>query len=262
MEIFHSLILGIVQGITEFLPISSSGHLVAIPFLLGWPVHSLTFDVALHFGTVIALLLFFWQDWILIIKNGFSKIETKSQYPKNLLWQIMVASIPAGILGILVDKYVEKYFHQPVLLAINFFVFGILLWLADKKSRSDFKISDMKYKNSFLIGLAQSIALIPGISRSGITMIAARMTGLDRENSARFSFLIGMPAMIGAFLYKLKDLSGQNLDLSFWIGVIASAVVGYLAIKFLLDFLKKSDFAIFAWYRIAFAILILIVFFS
>lgn len=242
------------------MPISSSGHLVAIPFLLGWPAHSLAFDVALHFGTVIALIYFFWRDWYQIIRSGF-KLKTTSDYPypQNALWQIAVASIPAAIFGLLIDKYVESYFHQPILLAINFALFGFILWFVDKKCLSNVTLEQVPYKKSLAIGFAQSIALIPGVSRSGITMTAARMIGLNRENAARFSFLVGMPAMIGAFLLKFKDLSANDLNLAFFIGILASAVFGIIAIKFLLNYLKKSDFSVFLWYRVAFAIILFLV---
>jgi len=259
MEIIQSLILGTIQGITEFLPVSSSGHLVIIPFLLGWKEHGLSFDVALHFGTVIALVYLFWKDWLGIIARAFSNKEESDTYPKNMLWQIMVASIPAAIFGVLIDKYVESYFHQPILLAANLVLFGLILWFVDKKYNSNLKLEKITYKQSFIIGLFQSIALIPGISRSGITMTAARMTGLDRKNAAKFSFLIGMPAMIGAFLFKAKDLVRDDLNLAFFLGILASAVFGMIAIKFLLNYLKKSDFSIFLWYRILLALIIVIV---
>lgn len=267
MTIFHSLVLGIVQGISEFLPISSSGHLVVIPYLFGWQPHSLSFDVALHFGTVIALAIFFWNDWMEIIKNGFKYLTnrdfepTSKNYPKDILWQILVATIPAAVVGLILDKYVESYFHQPLLLALNFAFFGWLLWYVDKKYAKNQDPGKLTYKKSFWIGFAQSIALIPGVSRSGITMTAARMNGLNRENAARFSFLIGTPAMIGAFLLKFKDIAANDLNLTFLVGVVASAIFGIISIKFLLDYLKKSDFSVFLWYRVALAIIIVAVYF-
>lgn len=264
IDIIHSIIIGAVQGVTEFLPISSSGHLIAIPYLFQWPEHSLAYDVSLHFGTALALLLFFWRDWIGIIKAGFvkkEKAEVGAKYPSNLLWQIVVASIPAVIVGFLLDSYIESKFRSPLLLAINMAVFGIILWLVDKISGQSQKLSEMTYKKSFLVGLAQSLALVPGISRSGITMIAARGQGLAREEAARFSFLLGTPAMIGAFVFKFKDLSSADLNLNFLIGVLTSAIFGFIFIKFLLDYLKKSDFSIFAWYRLAFATILMIVYF-
>jgi undecaprenyl-diphosphatase len=226
--------------------------------LFGWKEHGLAFDVALHFGTVIALVYIFWKDWLLIIRRAFQKEEANNPYPKNLLWQILVASLPAAIIGILIDRYVEKYFHHPLLLALNLVLFGIALWYADQKFNKDLEIRGITYKKSFLVGITQSIALIPGVSRSGITMAAARAVGLDRENAARFSFLIGMPAMIGAFLFKLKDLGKDDLNIPFLVGILASAVFGLLAIKFLLNYLKKSDFSVFLWYRIALAAIIII----
>ncbi|MEI6499249.1 MAG: undecaprenyl-diphosphatase UppP [bacterium] len=261
-NILQSIVIGATQGITEFLPISSSGHLIALPYIFRWPEHSLAYDVALHFGTAIALLAFFWRDWLRIIQGAFSKDTTKatSKYPRNLLWQILVASIPAMIVGLILDKYVENYFHSPILLAANFAIFGICLWAADKYSSQDQKLENMGYKKSILIGLAQCLALIPGVSRSGITMVAARTQGLNREESARFSFLLGTPAMVGAFVFKFKDISGGDLSISFWIGVATSAIFGFVFIKFLLDYLKKGSFSVFAWYRLIFAAILLAVY--
>jgi len=268
-EFYHSAILGAVQGITEFLPISSSGHLIALPYLFNWKYDGLDFDIALHFGTVIALLFVFWRDWLIIINQGFRGLinrldknfnksaDPKSNYPENLLWQLVLATIPAAISGLIIEKYVESYFHSPILLAINFALFGLLLWIADKKSSNKLTIADLGYKRSFLIGLLQSIALIPGISRSGITIITGRAIGLDRESAARFSFLLAMPAMIGAFVLKAKDLAGDDLSMTLGIGVLFSTLFGILAIRFLLNFLKKSSFSIFAYYRLFLAIIIL-----
>lgn len=272
METIQSIILGATQGITEFLPISSSGHLVIIPFLFGWEENKLAFDVALHLGTVIALAYVFWKDWLLLLKSAVGrkqpadsancKLQTANQknpYAKDLLWQILIASIPAALVGLLIDNYVEKYLHHPILLALNLVLFGFILWYVDKKYAKGLKLGSITYGKSFFIGIAQSIALVPGISRSGVTMTAARMMGLDRENAARYSFLIGMPAMVGAFLFKLKDLGKEDLNLPFFLGIIASAVFGMMAIKFLLDYLKKSDFSVFLWYRIVLAIIVIII---
>ena len=253
------MIIGLVQGITEFLPISSSAHLVIIPYLFHWQYHGLVFDVALHLGTVVAILLFFWRDWQKIIQNGFGK-KIESDYPQNFLWQIIIASIPAAIVGYLIQDKVEQFFHSPALIAINMIVFGLVLWLVDKYTKSSANLTKTTFTSTFLVGIAQSLALIPGVSRSGITMIASRGIGLNRENAARFSFLLGTPAMIGAFLLKIKDVNTSALDQAFWLGVIVSAISGYFAIKYLLIFLQKSNFAIFAWYRIIFALIVIGVF--
>lgn len=260
MEMFQSAFIGLIQGITEFLPISSSAHLVIIPYILKWPYHGLTFDVALHLGTVIAILLFFWRDWISIIKNGFNKETTQNIYPKNFLWQIILASIPAAIVGFLIQNKVEEYFHEPLLIAVNMAVFGLILFLVDKYSKNTVTTQETGIVRTLIVGIAQSLALIPGVSRSGITIIASRGIGLNRENAARFSFLLGTPAMIGAFILKIKDVDPATLDFTFWIGVLVSAISGYLAIKFLLSFLQRSNFSLFVGYRMLFAIIVIFVY--
>jgi len=275
MELLHSALLGIIQGITEFLPISSSAHLVLVPYVFKWDYQGLYFDVALHFGTVLAIVCYFFKDWIEIIKLGAKSIVTSESkdpsldsvpttlnYPPNLLWQILIASIPAAIIGFLINDYVEKYLHSPVLLSANLIIFGLLLYLADKFSLKQLSLNKIKYGGSFLIGIAQSLALIPGISRSGITMIASRFMGLNRESSARFSFLIGAPAMVGAFILEIAKVPLSDLKLPFFLGTLSAFIAGLLAIKFLLNYLRHSNFSIFFWYRFALATVIIILFFT
>jgi len=304
-EVIRSIIIGGVQGISEFLPISSSGHLVLVPYVFGWDYKGLSFDVALHFGTVIAIIVFFWKDWTKIIANAInlnqkSKIknqsstgsdcperqsngqndnsklingnystteqssnETMKQYdnlPENLLWQIIVASVPAGIVGFLLNDYVEKYFHSPLLIAADLIIFGLILWLIDKYSSKNSQIKNMSYGKSFLVGCAQAIALIPGVSRSGITITASRGLGLNRKEAAHFSFLLATPAMLGAFLFELKDVNVSDLTLPFVLGVISSTIFGFFAIKYLLKYLEKANFNVFVWYRIVIAMIIVAIY--
>lgn len=283
MTIIQSLILGAVQGLTEFLPISSSGHLVLIPYFFKWDYNGLDFDVALHAGTAIALLLFFCKDWLNIIKSAFLKVQLSShvnevgeegvevgreeipknavQYPKNFLWMIVVASVPAVIVGLLIEKYVENVFHSIILIACNLAFFGWLLWFVDKKAKTDLLPGKMSFKKAFIVGLFQAAALIPGVSRSGITITASRLIGLERGAAARFSFLLATPAIVGAFLLKVPDILEVGISLSFCLGVLASMAFGLAAIKFLLVYLKKSDFSLFLWYRLVLAVIIAIVFF-
>jgi undecaprenyl-diphosphatase len=265
MNIVHAIILGAVQGLTEFLPVSSSGHLVLIPYFFHWPYQGKAFDVALHAGTVVALLVYFWRDWLRIIINGFKKnaaapADSSWPYQNNFLWQIVVASIPAAILGLAIDKWAGDNLNQPLLIALNLVVFGWLLWFMDKKAKSDLAPEKLTYGKAFIVGLFQSIALVPGISRSGITLIGGRYIGLARTEAARFAFLIGTPAIVGAFLVELPKIIKEDISLSFWIGVVAAAIFGLAAIKFLLDYLKKHDFSLFLWYRLAIAAIIVIVF--
>jgi len=257
-DVFYALTTGVIQGLAEFLPISSSAHLVLFPYIFNLRYEGLAFDTALHFGTVIAIIAFFWRDWLKVIKAAFKPNADLSEgLPKNFLWQIIVATIPAGIAGFLLQDLVESKLHSPLLLAINLAVFGVILWLVDHFAKRNFAFEKIGFKQSLIIGAAQSLALIPGVSRSGITMVASRGIGLERDQAARFSFMLGTPAMIGAFLFELRDLPSQSLDLAFFIGILASAVSGILAIKFLLAFLKKSNFSIFVFYRIALAIFVI-----
>lgn len=266
IETLHSIFLGAVQGITEFLPISSSGHLVVIPYLFKWKDNGLSFDVALHLGTTIAIIGFFWKDWVNIIGKAFGKKEIlndpeEDTYPNNFLWQIIIASIPAAIFGMILDKLAENYFHSSVILvSINLIIFGIILWAADKYSKNNQKTDQITYKQSFLVGLSQSLALVPGISRSGITMITSRGLGLDREKAARFSFLLSAPATLGAFIFKLKDMGASDINMVFFLGVLSSTVFGFWAIKYLLQYLKKGSFSVFMWYRIALAAIVIAVY--
>lgn len=267
MNILQSIVLGIIQGITEFLPISSSGHLVVVPYILNWDYQGKAFDVALHAGTAIAVVAFFWQDWVDIIKKAFAKkakIDNREikKYPDNILWQILIASIPAAIVGLIIEKYAGQYLESIVFITINIVIFGFLLWYSDKKSKSDLQLQKINYKSSFFVGLAQSIALVPGVSRSGITLTASRSIGIPRGEAARFSFLLATPAIVGAFLMKLTEIERNGINLTFWFGVLSSTIFGLLAIKFLLNYLKKSDFSLFLWYRIVVAILIITIYLS
>jgi undecaprenyl-diphosphatase len=290
IEIFRSIVIGGVQGISEFLPISSSGHLVLVPYVFKWDYQGLAFDVALHFGTAIAIVAFFWKDWMKIIANAinlnkkskllpadkhgknqssissnFLERQSNEQYdnlPQNLFWQIIIASVPAGIVGFLLNDYVEKYFHSPLLIAMDLIIFGIILWLVDKNSAKNTEIKNMSYGKSFLVGCAQAVALVPGVSRSGITITASRGLGLNRKEAAHFSFLLATPAMLGAFLFELKDLNISDLTLPFILGVISSTVFGFFAIKYLLKYLEKANFNLFVWYRIAIAVIIAAIYFA
>lgn len=270
MEILKSIFLGGVQGIAEFLPISSSGHLVVFPYILDWDYKGLSFDIALHFGTAIAIMVYFWKDWKRLITSAISKLqgtsykvqEDQNEFPQNLLWQIVVASIPAGIIGVLINDYVESKFHSPLLIAFNLIFFGLVLWFVDKYSKTNLKIKNAKYWNSFLIGIAQSIALMPGVSRSGITITTSRLLGFEKEDGAKLSFMIGTPAMLGAFVLAAKDMKAEMINVSFIIAVIASAIFGYLAIKYMLKYLQKGSFAIFTWYRIVLGAIIILIYLS
>jgi len=262
IDVIQSMIIGGVQGISEFLPISSSGHLVLIPYVFTWDYQGLSFDIALHFGTMIAIIAYFWRDWLSIISAAFKRENAESSYPKNLLWQIIIASIPAALIGFFLENYVETYLHSPVLISFDLIVFGIILWLVDKYFKSDKKIKNISFGQSFLVGCAQAIALIPGVSRSGITMTAGRSMGLTKKDAARFSFLLATPAMFGAFLLSFEDISSKDLNSVFLFGVLSSTIFGFFAIKYLLKYLEKGNFSVFVWYRVIIALIVMFVYFS
>lgn len=262
MNILQPIILGIVQGIGEFLPISSTAHLVLVPYFTGWKDPGLSFDVALHLGTLIALILFFWKDWIEIIKLTLSdmkviKYETNSYLKnKNILWLIIIATIPGIIFGLLFESEAETVFRNPLLIAFTLAAMGLILFLVDRYADKIKDINKITVKESILIGLSQALAIIPGVSRSGATITAGRMCGINRKDAARFSFLLSAPIIFGAAALKFPKLFAQGFDLNIAFGIIFSALSGYLAIKYLLKFLEKYSYAAFFWYRLGLAVLI------
>lgn len=254
MTILQSIILGIVQGLTELLPISSSAHLNLIPWILNWtssPEFNKAFeafDVALHSGTLLAILIFFFKDWIKLIIGGFNQVVKKERTPEGkMFWYIVLATIPGGAIGFLLDHFLEGYLEKPIIIAIALIVMGIILYLVDKNCKSETEYEHMSLKQTFLIGLSQCLAFIPGVSRSGITMTAGRAMGVKRESAAKYSFMLSAPIVFAATIYKLKDFV---LSIPFIIGVFTSFIVGIFVIKFLLGYLKKGNFKIFAIYRV------------
>lgn len=268
MTIIQSLILGIVQGLTELLPVSSSAHLNVIPWLLGWTESSAfmeefsgSFDVALHFGTLIAIGIFFFKDWINLISAGFKKVVKKEDSTDGkIFWYLVIATIPAGVLALVLDKISDKIIGENFklemgLIAFALIIMGIILAVVDKKSESKYKYEDITLKQSLLIGISQAIAAaFPGVSRSGITMTVARSLKIDRESAAKFSFLLSTPIVAAAVLVDISKFALTSA--AFWVGVISSFIVGLIVIKFLMNYLKKGSFKIFAIYRILLGILI------
>jgi undecaprenyl-diphosphatase len=265
MSLIQAFILGVVQGVSEFLPISSSGHLVIVPHIFGWDYQGLGFDVALHVGTVLAILAYFWRDWIIIFSEALSPTDTPNRkdnfkYPSNLLWIILLSSIPAAVAGYYLEDLAKHALRNPLLVAIMLLVFGLLLWIVDAASKNQDEIEKIGYGKGFLIGISQALALFPGVSRSGVTATTGIFLGLNRENAMRFSFLLSAPAVVGAFILTLKDFSAASIDVSFLVAILTSAVVGFLSIKYLLKYLTNHSFAPFAIYRIALAIVILVLY--
>jgi undecaprenyl-diphosphatase len=255
MDILQALVYGIIQGITEFLPISSDAHLIIIPKLLGWQEPSLDFDIALHLGTTAAVIAFFFKDWVALIKAGFTKPASENG---KIFWWIILATIPGGVIGLLINKYAEAV-RNLTLISSMLIVMGLLLYFVDKYASKAIDIKKIGALNSVLIGASQVIAMIPGVSRSGITITAGRFLGVKRESAAKFTFLLSTPTMLGLGLYKLKDISNVPVHpLTFSIAILSSAIVGVLSIKFLLDYIKKKGFGIFAGYRCVLGIILLL----
>ena len=265
MSIIQSIVLGIVQGLTEFLPISSSGHLNVFPWLFNWEMLSDGMDVALHIGTLLALVIFFFKDWVNLLKAGYKKAVKKEDSKEGkIFWYLVIATIPAGILSLVLDKVSdlivgEDINIQMVVIAITLIVMGILLYIADKKSKSTTDYDNISLKQSVLIGMSQAIAAaFPGVSRSGITMTTARFLKVDRESAAKFSFMLAMPITLAAVIF---DLMNFTFDIPIILGILASFITGVIVIKFLMNYLKKGSFKVFAIYRIIFGIIILGIYF-
>ncbi|MEX0587193.1 MAG: undecaprenyl-diphosphate phosphatase [Patescibacteria group bacterium] len=247
MPLSQAIILGIVQGLTEILPISSSGHLILVPSLLGWEPHALSFDAALHLGTALALLFWFAGDWLALI----------AERRWRTIASILIASVPVGLIGLLGSDFIESNFRGPLVVAGALVAVGILMLVGERwyqSSKSKGKREELKNADIFTIGVAQTLALVPGVSRSGITILAGMGRGLTRERAARFSFLISLPIVFAAGLYELfkvwqaGDLSASGG--SFAVGIGTSFVVGLIAVKVLFGILKRSSLVPFAIYRI------------
>lgn len=259
------ILLGIIQGIAEFLPISSSAHLIIFRDLFGLGANvignmDLTFDLALHFGTLLAIVVFFFSELWKIVTEGLTK-GTKTKDGK-IFWYLVVATIPAGIVGVLFEDIFDSFFRKQIwLIAIALIVMGIIIYLVDKKSKDTNSLDKMTLKDAIIIGCAQVFALIPGFSRSGTTITAARTLKMNREDSARFSFLLSAPVVAGAMCFSLlKDgtiaMISENL-LVFGTGILVSFVTGLICISFLLKYIRKHDFKLFMIYRIILGIVVL-----
>ncbi len=251
MTLLQALILGIVQGLSEFLPISSSAHLALTPWVFGWEPPGLAFDVALHLGTLIALLWYFRMEWVSLTKAFFAilakrRIETDSQ---RRVAFVIVATIPGAIAGYLLQDYARSIFRTPALTGVMLIVMGALLWAVDRAARQDRKIASMTWRDAIVVGLAQMFAIVPGVSRSGSTITAGRALGLDREAAAVFSFLLSLPIITAAVVFEGRHAIESGITAPIVVGVVASAVSGWLAISVLLKFISRSSYGVFAVYR-------------
>lgn len=253
MTVFQALILGILQGLAEFLPISSSAHLALAPWILHWPDPGLAFDVALHFGTLLAVLWYFRAEWLRLILAAKDiivtrRVETDEQ--RRVLF-LIVATIPGAIAGLALEKQAESTFRDPRLVAAALMVMGVLLWWVDRYCARDRVLTNMSWTDALLVGLAQMFAIIPGVSRSGSTITAGRALRFTREDAAVFSFLMSMPIIAAAAVLKMPQaLREQGLSAPMITGVVASAVSGWLAISVLLRFVTTRSYGIFAVYRV------------
>jgi len=258
MDIIQAIIMGMVQGLTEFLPISSSAHLVIVPELMGVK-SSLAFDTILHVGTLVAVVGYFWSDILAMIKafisslldlfRGNFKEGLKEDQFKRLAWLIIIGSIPTGLMGIFLKDQFESLFSSTV--AVGFFLLltGLILWGAERMPKGEKEVKDLSFKDGILAGVAQGCAIAPGISRSGATIATGLFLGFDRKLAARFSFLLSIPAILGAALVQVKDITGMDTELTVLIaGFISATVFGYLAIKFLISYIQKHSLMLFAYY--------------
>ena len=262
MHIFHSIILGLIQGLTEFLPISSSGHLVIMPWLFGWEKHPFVFDIILHLGTLFAVIIYFRKDWMGMLRE------------RKLLWYIVIASLPGIALGAILGHRIEDYFRNSVSVALVLGIFGLVLYISEIYGRKNKSLAEITLLTSFLIGLSQMIAIFPGVSRSGITISAALLLGMNRESSVRFSFLLGAPIILAAACYGIGEPIIRNFavgglaDIGKYLpwsavlgGLISSFVTSMLAIHLLLKYVRRHAFTTFAVYRLALSLFVIIILF-
>jgi undecaprenyl-diphosphatase len=268
VSILQAIVLGLVQGATEFAPVSSSGHLILVPWIFGWMLIGdadvkKSFDVALHMGTLLGALIYFRHDVIRYARAWFHSIgERQMSTPdERIAWALVVGTIPGAIAGALFENVIQEQLGAPWLIALMLVPFGLLLVVVDRRARSDRAFDTIGPRDGLLLGTAQALALQPGVSRSGVTITAARAMGLDRESAARFSFLLSLPIIAGAGAYKAVDLAQTGLQGhagEFVAGIVASAISGFLVIWGLLKYLRRHDFLVFLWYRVALAALVAI----
>ncbi|HYF04844.1 MAG TPA: undecaprenyl-diphosphatase UppP [Patescibacteria group bacterium] len=266
MELLQSFILGAVQGLTEFLPVSSSGHLILVPWFFNWKDPGLAYDVFLHGGTLLALLVYFWEDVVKLAK-GFVTLFTKARDARSehqsLVLLLLVGTIPAAVLGKFLDPWAQHVLRDPRLVAFDLAVAGILLYVADKFGKKARSIQTVTIIDALLIGCAQALALFPGVSRSGATIIAALLLGMRRPDSARYAFLLALPITFGSVIFKFKDVLVGDISVGYAVaGFVSSAVFGFFAIRYMLSFVQKHSYSIFVMYRLVLAVVVIGIFFS
>jgi undecaprenyl-diphosphatase len=260
LTLVQAIVLGIVQGLAEFLPISSSGHLLLTPYVFGWQDPGLAFDVALHIGTLIAVLWYFKQEWWNLIQATLGILKRRgvaSEEERRVIY-LIIATIPGAIAGVLLNDYAETVFRSPRLVAINLIVMGVVLWAVDRWAPRDRGLGNMKWRDAILVGFAQCLALVPGVSRSGSTITAGRALGFTRESAAVFSFLMSMPITAAAAALKTPEaVKEYGVTLPMIVGIVASAASGWMAIAVLIKLVARRGYGIFAVYRVILGAIIL-----
>jgi undecaprenyl-diphosphatase len=270
LSILQAIVLGITQGATEFAPVSSSGHLILVPWLFGWsilrdPELNKTFDVALHMGTLVGALAYFWRDVARYLTAWVRSIRSRSirGTDERLAWALVIGTIPGALAGAALEGFITDSLGQPWLIAVMLAVFGVVLYVVDRLASERRHLDDVTVRDGLVLGVAQALALQPGVSRSGVTITAGRAFGLDRSTAARFSFLLSIPIIAGAGILKGLDLARSGVPAGmggpFMWGMIASGVSGFLVIWFMLAYLRRRDLALFMWYRLAVAALVFVV---
>jgi undecaprenyl-diphosphatase len=265
MPLLQVIVLAVVQGLTEFLPISSTAHLYLTSWLLGWQAEALDFDIALHIGTLLAILLYFFQDWLQILAQGLGVRFGRDEELKHnhmMLWLLAIATIPVGVCGYVFNQQAETTWRNPFVMGVMLVVVGVLMWLAEKAGRMRRDLSSVNLQDSVVIGLAQALSIVPGTSRSGITISAGLFRDFDRPSAARFSFLLSTPAIAaaaGKALYDMHKHGGLHaiLNAPFTAGVAVSALTGCAVIAWFLRYLRRSSLRPFVYYRIIFGIIVL-----
>lgn len=257
MTIFWAIILGIVQGLTEFFPVSSSAHLTLLPKIFNFPDPGLSFDIALHAGTFFAILWLFKDEWLKLFRAFFSKAAT---FEKKFVWFLIATSVPGAIFGALLEDKAKTVFRSPYLIILTLIVFGGVLYLADRMIEKRKEFEKLTLRDALVIGFAQAAAIIPGVSRSGATITTGRLLGLSREVAVKYSFMAALPVIFGAAVFGLRHATANELLSANWIvGFIFAMVSSFWAMKFLVKWVKTKTFDLFVWYRVIFAIIAFII---
>jgi undecaprenyl-diphosphatase len=264
MPLYQAVVLAIVQGLTEFLPVSSTAHLVLFPWFAGWKDPGLTFDVALHAGTLVAVVIFFWRMWVDMLKAAAGLGDSQNpevQQNRRLFWLLVIGTIPAGVAGLAFEKQAESAFRTPLVIGFALIVVGLIMWWGEAVSRDSESLKEVSLWDSIGVGIAQAFAVIPGVSRSGSTMTAGLFRSMKRETAARFSFLLSTPIIAGAALKKGLEVRHEGLPpdmkMPFLAGIVVSAIVGYIVIGWVIRYLERRTFKVFVIYRIALGVIVL-----